>query len=103
MDESIYVIYAHFEAKEGNAELVKSILTSLIAPTQQEKGCLKYELYTSQSDHNKFMLYEYWQNEDAHSYHMTMYYVQKWQAQKKELLANYADFAFFRKKSELFC
>lgn len=102
MEQLVYVIYAHFEAKKGNERLVQSILTSLVEPTSLEAGCLKYELYSSYSDESKFLLHEYWLNEEAHSLHMTMPYIQQWQVRKPQLLKSYGDVVVLRRAKELF-
>ncbi|HAV16000.1 MAG TPA: antibiotic biosynthesis monooxygenase, partial [Acinetobacter nosocomialis] len=38
-------IIANFKAKSDKKEMLEAILKSVIEPTLQEEGCLKYELY----------------------------------------------------------
>lgn len=86
-----HTIYAHFQAKPGNEDLVHKILSGLVQPTRQEPGCLHYEFYQSLDDKAKIILHEQWVDAAAHDIHMQMPYVQAWQVRKKELLSDYFD------------
>lgn len=97
MEQLVYAIYAHFEAKPENIERVQNILLSLVDPTREEEGCLKYDFYFSRENPAKIVLHEYWKNEEAHSLHMTMPYIVEWQKQKKELLKHFYDVTFLKK------
>lgn len=96
MENLVYAIYAHFEAKPQYIETVKSILMSLVEPTRKEAGCVKYDFYFSEENPAKILLHEYWKDEQAHSKHMLMPYIVEWQKQKKDLLAHFYDVTFIK-------
>jgi quinol monooxygenase YgiN len=43
-------------------EETKNLLISLIEPTRQEVGCLRYELWQNQEDPTEFSFVEEWEN-----------------------------------------
>lgn len=96
MENLVYAIYAHFEAKPQHIETVKNILMSLVEPTRKEAGCVKYDFYFSKENPAKILLHEYWKDEQAHSDHMLMPYIVEWQKQKKDLLAHFYDVTFLK-------
>lgn len=97
----IFVIYAHFETKPGNELLVKEIVSTLIDPTRKELGCIKYDVYYSNENPSKIILHEFWKDEKAHDFHMTMPYVQAWQVRKNELLKSFYNIEFYKPIEEI--
>lgn len=68
MAQKIDVI-AHIHAAPGNEAEVKEILTAFIAPTLQEAGCIRYDLFVDVTDAGKFTFIEEWESQahlDAH-------------------------------------
>jgi quinol monooxygenase YgiN/quercetin dioxygenase-like cupin family protein len=51
--------------KEGRAEELKTELLKLSAPTRAEAGNVRYDLYQSPNQPNRFMRYEIWRNAQA--------------------------------------
>lgn len=43
-------VIANFKAKSDQKEKLEALLKSVIEPTLNEEGCLKYELYISEND-----------------------------------------------------
>ena len=43
-------IIANIKAKSDQKETLEALLKSVIEPTLQEEGCLKYELYISEKE-----------------------------------------------------
>ena len=63
-------ITAKLAAKKGKESDLKGILTTLIAPTRKEKGCILYVLHESAQKPGTFMFYEQWQSQDHLDAHM---------------------------------
>jgi len=62
-------VVATFQARPRKEAELKSALTSLVAPTRQEAGCLNYDLHASPEDPAKFLFHESWTSRahlDAH-------------------------------------
>jgi quinol monooxygenase YgiN len=70
MSDRKVTVYARFKAKEGKTEEVKQALSSLIAPTRREEGCISYDLHQSHDDPSQFMFYETWESKAAIDNHM---------------------------------
>ena len=69
MSAKTVTVVATFHAKPGKEAELKKALTSLVAPTRQEKGCLNYDLHVSAEDPTKFLFHENWTSKadlDAH-------------------------------------
>jgi quinol monooxygenase YgiN len=63
-------VVAHIEALPGYEQEVREVLESYIAPTRKEKGCIRYDLFTDDSDPKKFTFIEEWASKEdleAHS------------------------------------
>ena len=43
-------VIANIKAKSDQKETLEALLKSVIEPTQNEEGCLKYEHYISEND-----------------------------------------------------
>ncbi len=62
-------VVATFEARPGKEAELKAALTSLVAPTRKEAGCLNYDLHQLPDDPKKFLFHENWTSKahlDAH-------------------------------------
>ena len=68
-DKHITVI-ARVKAKPGKEEDVLKELSSLIAPSRQDAGCLNYELHRSASDPASFMFHENWASRELLDRHL---------------------------------
>ncbi len=67
-----------FVAKEGHAQQLKTLLEGMVLPSRAERGCLKYNIYQLESDQNRFIVIEAWEDEAAleghkHSKHYLHY------------------------------
>ena len=56
-------------AASGQQETLKQLLCSLVAPSRNEPGCLKYELYQRSEEPWVFMVIESWESEEALEQH----------------------------------
>ncbi len=62
-------VVATFQARPGKEAELQKALTSLVAPTRQEEGCLNYDLHVSSEFPSKFLFHETWTSRahlDAH-------------------------------------
>lgn len=64
MSEKIDVI-AHLHAAAGHEDVVREALESFVAPTRQEDGCLRYDLFQDTLDPLKFTFLEEWASPSA--------------------------------------
>lgn len=79
-------LVVYFEAKPGKEQALKEVLTSLIAPTLKEEGCINYNLHQNLNNPALFMIYENWQNKEAHNKHGQTPHIQAWRQQRDGLL-----------------
>ncbi len=62
-------IFAHFQAREGQAEAVLAALREVAEPTRQEPGCLAMSYFRATRDPNLFFLHSRWTDEAAFELH----------------------------------
>lgn len=63
-------VIANFKAKSDQKERLEALLQSVIEPTLQEEGCLKYELYISENDSSRYFFLEEWRSREDLDIHM---------------------------------
>ena len=69
MADKIVTVVATFQARPGKEAELRTALTSLVAPTRREAGCLNYDLHQSPDNPAKFLFHENWTSKallDAH-------------------------------------
>ena len=69
MSAKTVTVIATFQARPGREADLKNALTSLVAPTRQEAGCLNYDLHVLPEDPARFLFHENWTSRahlDAH-------------------------------------
>ncbi len=54
-----------FIAKDDSIEILKKLLTDMVKPSQEEKGCLLYHIYQKAQTPNTFVVIETWENDEA--------------------------------------
>jgi len=62
-------VIATFVARPGKAAELRAALTTLVAPTRDEEGCINYDLHAATDDPAKFLFHENWMSKahlDAH-------------------------------------
>lgn len=57
-------------------ETLEALLKSVIEPTLQEEGCLKYELYISENDSSRYFFLEEWRSREDLDIHLASDYIQ---------------------------
>ena len=71
---------------EKRSELLK-ILSSFVAPTRTEPGCINYDFHCDADDPNTFVFYENFVSKQALDKHLAMPYLQPLLDRVDELLA----------------
>jgi quinol monooxygenase YgiN len=80
-------VVAHLRAKPDKIEEAREALTSLIAPTRAEPGCIVYELMQNDADPTDFTFVEEWTNNDVLDAHLQTGHIQQLVARADELFA----------------
>ena len=86
-----FTVLAIVEAKPGKEHDLKNTLVSLIEPTLHEEGCLKYDLHQCNDNPAKFMFYENWATQAAHTKHRQSPHMKAWRTKKDDLLVTPSD------------
>jgi quinol monooxygenase YgiN len=68
MGATVHVV-ARFVAKAGKEEALKTVLTSLIAPTRREVDCYQYDLLINPADPRDLCFVERWGSDKALDQH----------------------------------
>ncbi len=84
-------VVAHIPAKPEKVEEVKSLLRSLIEPTRQETGCLRYELWQNTKDPSDLTFVEEWTSAEALEQHLEADHVTSVLGKLAGLLSGKAD------------
>jgi quinol monooxygenase YgiN len=88
MDVKPLVLVAIFRARPGCEAELGLLLATLVAPTHQEDGCLRYELNHSVSDPAQYFFTEIWLTGDHHARHLETPHLRAFLATVPELLAD---------------
>lgn len=75
---------------------VKTILLTLIEPTRQEVGCLRYELWQNQDDPTDFNWVEEWKNQASLDSHLSSSHFKKANSKLIPLLATEPVIRFYQ-------
>ncbi len=76
MSQPTLRVVAHLVAFPDKVEELKSLLLSIIEPTRQEAGCIKYELLQNQADPTDFTFVEEWESADLLEQHLASTHIQ---------------------------
>lgn len=80
-------VMATLIAKADKVEETQTALASLVAPTNDEEGCISYELFRSDDDPTEFVTVEEWTDQAAIDSHMGSDHIAAALAAAPELLA----------------
>lgn len=69
MSEIPVTVIAAIKVKADMVDAALALLTSIVAPTLEEPGCLAYDLHQSATDPTEFMFYERWTSDAALAAH----------------------------------
>ena len=53
----------------GRVDTIRGLLAQAARKSRQEPGCLRFDVYHSQSDERRFLLVEHWESEAALNTH----------------------------------
>lgn len=95
MSETITVI-AHIRARAGREAETEQVLTGLIRPTQNEPGCILYDLFARPDNPGRYIFIEKWENREALSTHLQQPHVQAFISRSDELLAEPLDVSLWK-------
>ena len=85
-NSSLMVIAAPQYVKEENIEeFIKSITLDSIGSTNEEPGCLRFDVYQNINDPSELYLYEVYVNADAFEYHKDTPHIKKWKETVKDM------------------
>ncbi len=79
-------VVARVVALPDKVEAVKSILISIVLPTRQEKGCIKYELLQNNAEPRDFTFVEEWESESLLEKHLASSHIEAASLELKDLL-----------------
>lgn len=74
-NESQLVCIARFVAKDGEVDQLLENLHSLMVPTHQEGGCIRYELNQSIEEPNEITFIEKWYDQKTFDEHCSKQYI----------------------------
>lgn len=83
-----------FIAKKENIEELKALLKTMVQASKEEKGCLLYDIFQVNSQKEKFIVVESWENEASLDGH-------KVSAHYKHYKANFEVFCAHKDSLEL--
>lgn len=63
-------VVAIIKAKEGKESVVREAMTSIIGPSRQDKGCLRYDLYEAQGAPGTLINLETWESQEDINAHL---------------------------------
>lgn len=80
-------VVAHIHAKPGQEAALRAVLEGFVAPTRQEEGCLRYDLFVDLDDPAKFTFIEEWTSREALAKHGQSAHITAGRAKFPDLLA----------------
>ncbi|MGK7922153.1 MAG: putative quinol monooxygenase [Trichodesmium sp.] len=84
-------VVARVVALPNQVDAVKSILDSIVLPTRQEQGCLKYELVQNNDDPTDFTFIEEWESQNLLEKHLASSHIQSASLELKDLVVGSPD------------
>ena len=93
--EHVHAI-AHLNARADKVEELGSLLISLLEPTRQETGCIRFELQQNRDSPTEFAVVSEWLSDQAVQVHVSAFYTQHALRKLPELLTTPMDLRFYR-------
>jgi len=78
-------------ASPGQEEELGRRMSALVAPTSEEPGCLRYDLYRSDTDPSLWVLLEAWQSQAHLDAHVETLHFRAFLARKDEVMLGVPD------------
>ena len=83
----LLTVVAEMQAKPGKEDELRRQVMALVAPTNQEEGCVQYDLHESTDHPGRFVFYENWTSREALAKHGVSPHIAAFRAVRDELLA----------------
>lgn len=83
------ILQGHILVPESDLLTVQEALTIHIKLTQQEVGCLTFDVRQDQNNRNKFNIYEEFENRKAFEYHQLRVKASAWAGLTKNVTRHY--------------
>lgn len=77
-------------AKENSVAALKTLLITMVEPSRQEQGCLRYDLFQYQDNPEQFFIVEEWQDETDLERHKQAIHFKNFKSEAPALLAKKA-------------
>lgn len=84
-------LIAIIRAKAGQSDELGRRLSTLVAPTRAEPGCVNYDLHRSNDDPSVWIIYENWRTPADLDYHFRTEHFLKFKASSHEVLGGDMD------------
>jgi quinol monooxygenase YgiN len=91
MSSNTVRVVATLIAQEGKAEQLGDLLRGLIAPTRQESGCRRYELWQNEANASEFRFVEEWESPEALAAHFETAHIKSALSRLRGLMAGELD------------
>lgn len=88
-------VIARVKARADKVDELRSVLSSLVEPTQKEPGCLSYNLLQNNEDPTDFTLVEEWESKTALESHLAAKHFKDAQVKLAGLVAAKADIRLY--------
>jgi quinol monooxygenase YgiN len=95
MGATVHVV-ARFLAKAGKEDALKTVLTSLVAPSRREIGCYQYDLLINPKDPRDLCFVERWDDDAALDEHAETEHLKNARAQFEGLVEAPPDIRRYR-------
>lgn len=82
-------ITAVLKAKPGYENQLFDELKKVVQPSQNESGCIHYQLYESIDDQGVFVFYEVWQDEESLKKHIESDHYKAYRQQTEQLIESH--------------
>ncbi len=90
-------VVVRLRAKAGMETRVHQELSSLLAPTRREKGCINFDMHQSPNDPALFLFHENWESEEDLKRHFETPHIKRWIHEAEALLAEPLELSLWRK------
>ena len=83
---TLVTVIAEMKAKPGLEDQLREKLQAMVAATNQEDGCVQYDLHESRDQKGTFVFYENWTSPETLAVHGASPHISAFRAIRSELL-----------------
>lgn len=88
-------LIANLDVKADSLDAFYELLTSAVAPTRAEAGCVCYHMHHAEGDRSKVTFYEVWRDRAAFEYHLTTEHLTIFWNNRMDYLNKEVDITFY--------